>query len=79
MDLIENTKEVGQRAKQELEKLHTAVELDAFFAKFLAKKGEIPTLMGNMKAVPAELRATFGKAVNDVRTSVNELFERKKA
>lgn len=79
MDLIENTKELGQRAKSELEKLHSQVELEAFFAKFLAKKGEIPALMGNMKAVPGELRASFGKAVNEVRESITELFERKKA
>ena len=79
MDLIENTQEVGDRALQELESVENSEQLDSFYARFLAKKGEIPGLMSKMREVPGELRAAFGKKVNDIRDLVTAKFEARKA
>ena len=79
MDLIENTQEVGDRALQELESVENSEQLDSFYARFLAKKGEIPGLMSKMREVPGELRAAFGKKVNDIRDLVTQKFEARKA
>ena len=62
----------------ELSQVNTAVELDRFYAAYLAKKGAIAGLMGQMRSIPNEEKAAFGKAVNEAKSQLTCEFEKKK-
>lgn len=51
-----------------------AEELDQFRIKYLSKKGIIPSLFGEFKSVPAELRKEMGQALNALKNAGQEKF-----
>ena len=59
MDTIDKIK-----AEIEAFKVNAAADLDNFRLKFLSKKSELQTLLGEIKNVPAEQRKAFGQQVN---------------
>ena len=71
--------EIRHAAIVEIEVVKTLSELDNFRIKFLARNGLIAGLFDQMKTVSAEERPTIGKAVNELRVSVQSLFDQKKA
>lgn len=71
-----------KEAKEEaLAALQIAEGLEALTAwrnTYLAKKSPLSQLMGLMKQIPPEEKATFGKIVNDARKEVETAYETKK-
>lgn len=51
-----------------------AEELDQFRIIYLSKKGIIPSLFGEFKSVPAELRKEMGQALNALKNAGQEKF-----
>lgn len=49
-------------------------ELDQFRIKFMSKKGIIPSLFGEFKTVPAELRKEMGQALNALKNAAQDKF-----
>lgn len=49
-------------------------ELDQFRIKFMSKKGIIPSLFGEFKTVPAELRKEMGQALNALKNTAQDKF-----
>ncbi len=78
MDAKEIVIKVKERALQEIPLIKEERELSAFYAKYLAKKGEISLLMGKMKEIAPEERASFGKLINDAKGEVEGAYEAKK-
>jgi phenylalanyl-tRNA synthetase alpha chain len=52
----------------------SAEELDQFRIKYLSKKGIIPSLFGEFKSVPAELRKEMGQALNALKNAGQDKF-----
>ena len=69
---IEKTLAEGLEA---LEKAQTPTELERFYAAYLAKKGAIAALMGQMRSIPNEAKAAFGKAVNEAKSRLSAEYE----
>ena len=78
MTLTEMAQALKEKALDVLSGVSDAFSLDGFFSSYLAKKGEINTLMSKMKEVPNEEKATFGQAVNEARNDVAKAYEEKK-
>lgn len=78
MTLTEMAKALKDKALDALSGVADAFSLDGFFANYLSKKGEINSLMGKMREVPNEDRASFGAAVNEARNDVAAAYEEKK-
>ena len=70
----EKFKELKEKAKIEAEKIVNSVNLNEIKAKFIGKNGEITALLKGMKDVPAEMRASFGKMINDLKNEVESIF-----
>ena len=65
--------------RAELDRLATAPELEEFKLLHLVRKGSIPALFENLKNVSKEDKPAVGKALNELRTSVEEKFAEKEA
>ena len=67
------------RAVAEMTAATSAEELEQLRIRYLARKGEITTLFDRLKDVPAAEKPIIGKALNDLRRSVSELYEEKRS
>ena len=64
---MEKFEELKQKAKEEVEKISSLKTMGDIKAKFIGKNGKITALLRGMKDIPADLRAAFGKRVNDLK------------
>ena len=65
---------IKEKAKAEIEKINSSAVLNDVKAKFIGKNGEITALLKGMKDIPAEMRSSFGKMVNDLKNEVAGFF-----
>ncbi len=70
----EKLKLLLEKAQIETENALSTRDLQDLKAKFLGKSGEITALMKEMRNIPPEERASFGKLVNDLKEEVANLF-----
>ncbi len=75
-DKIKNLKETLEK---ELASTPNLVDLDKIRVAYLGKKGSITGLLKGMKDLSHEERKEFGKKVNELKSSVAETIEKKKA
>lgn len=75
-DKIKNLKETLEK---ELASTPNLVDLDKIRVAYLGKKGSITGLLKGMKDLSHEERKEFGKKVNELKSSVTETIEKKKA
>ena len=75
---IDIANKLKTEALEALEKVSSSTELSEYFAMYLAKKGKIPGLMLFMKDIPADVKASFGAVVNDVRNTITAAYNEKK-
>lgn len=64
-----------EHAKSEITQAPSLKALEDIRIKFLGKKGEVTTILKDMKNLSAEERPLVGKVANEVRTSIEELLE----
>ena len=74
---MEKFEELKLKAKAEIEKIASMKTINDVKAKFIGKNGEITALLRGMKDIPAEMRAAFGKRVNDLKEEVSAFFAKK--
>ena len=74
---MEKFEELKQKAKSEIDKIASMKVIGDVKAKFIGKNGEITALLRGMKDIPAEMRAAFGKRVNDLKEEVSAFFAAK--
>ena len=65
------------QARDELREIRDEVSLQNLKARFVGKKGVITEILKGMKDVPPDERPEMGKLVNDTKTFVEELFEKR--
>ena len=69
--------ELLKRAEVEINESASSRNLNEIKAKFLGKNGEITMLLRGMRDIPPEKRSEFGKAVNELKEQVTEIFLKK--
>jgi len=77
--MTDSIEKIRREALAEIAQVGTLETLDAFRVKFLARKGQIPTLFDSLPAVPAADRPATGKALNELRLEVQALFDAKRS
>jgi phenylalanyl-tRNA synthetase alpha chain len=77
MEPIEQVNAIKTKALGEIEKAQNADELLRIRNTYLAKKSELTSLMGLMKELPNEQKASFGKAINDARGEIENAYNAK--
>ena len=65
-------------ALEEVSKVNDLKELEELRLKYLSKKGEIQSLMAQMKDLSAEEKPKFGQLVNELKSNVTKAIEEKK-
>lgn len=71
--------EIKEQIRLKAEEAADSEQLSEFWQKYLGKSGIISGLMKEMKSVSPEEKPLFGKAVNDVRTWAQEIYQEKQA
>ncbi|MBO4251525.1 MAG: phenylalanine--tRNA ligase subunit alpha [Clostridia bacterium] len=74
---MEKFEELRQKAKEEIAKITSLKMMGDIKAKFIGKNGEITALLRGMKDIPFEMRAAFGKKINDLKDEVSAFFAEK--
>ncbi len=75
---IEVIEQFRERADGDLAQVGDGAALEAYRIKYLGSKGELKGLMGQLKTVPADQRAAFGKEANALRQHLEAGFAAKK-
>src|SRR5574344_1325847 len=77
MEPRERVESIKATALKEIEQAASSDELLRIRNLYLAKKSELPGLMGLLKSSPNEEKASFGKAINDAKGAIAEAYEKK--
>ena len=73
----ENVKALLERAENEISTASSGRELIDLKVKYLGKTGEITALLKGMKDLPPNQRAEFGKTVNELKTAVSDVLDKR--
>ncbi|MEW6145247.1 MAG: phenylalanine--tRNA ligase subunit alpha [Thermodesulfobacteriota bacterium] len=75
--MIETLEDVKKQAEAELSSVNDEVSLQNLKAKFVGRKGVITEILKGMKDIPDSDRPRMGKLINETKTFVEELIERR--
>jgi phenylalanyl-tRNA synthetase alpha chain len=78
-DVFQKIDETIQQAKQELQNLVGGDALEAFRIKYLGAKGVVKDMMGQLAAVPRELKPQVGQKLNALKQQIQAAFDERKA
>jgi phenylalanyl-tRNA synthetase alpha chain len=65
------------RALERLDQLWSEKELEDWRVEFVGRKGAVSSAFDQIKSIPLAERGTYGKRLNDLKTSLEAAFERK--
>ena len=68
---------IKSNASSDLQKVSSVLELGELKARYVGKNSEVTALLRGMKDVAPDMRATFGKMVNELKDDITLLFEQK--
>ena len=77
--MLESIQQLRQSAEAEIASVTTPEELEAYRVKYLVRKGIIARLFDEMKSAPAADKPVLGKALNELRSAVQAMFEEKES
>ena len=72
---MDKFEELRQKVNKELSEIKSTRLLGDLKARFMGKNGEITALLRGMKDVPNNLKAEFGKKINDLKQDVESFIE----
>lgn len=72
---MDKFEELRQKVNKELNEIKSTRLLGDLKARFMGKNGEITALLRGMKDVPNNLKAEFGKKINDLKQDVEAYIE----
>ncbi len=72
---MDKFEELRQKVNKELNEIKSTRLLGDLKARFMGKNGEITALLRGMKDVPNNLKAEFGKKINDLKQNVEAFIE----
>ena len=67
-----NIEEIKEEYLSEIEKANSLEDINEIKNKYLSKKGKVSELMGKMKDIVAEKKASYGQAVNNLKTFITD-------
>jgi phenylalanine--tRNA ligase, alpha subunit len=73
-----NIEEIKKNIEQELSETKDIKSLNDLKVKYLGKKGIITELSSKIKEIPNEEKKEFGRKMNELKTTFNSLYEKKK-
>lgn len=73
---MEDLSRILEELKEALENCNSLQELNEVRVRFLGKKGRITSLMKQISSLPPEERPSFGKSVNELRASAENLIKK---
>jgi len=73
----EKLEEIRKSAKKEIEEIDNQDQLEAFRRKFLARKGELSSILRKLKDLSLEERKKIGILANQVKKEITDLIEEK--
>ncbi|MBO5714642.1 MAG: phenylalanine--tRNA ligase subunit alpha, partial [Clostridia bacterium] len=68
---------IKSKASEDLQNVSTVLELNELKPKYVGKNSEVTALLRGMKDVAPEMRASFGKMVNELKDDITALFDQK--
>ena len=68
-----------QSVRDDLQTVSSSKELFDLKTKYLGKSGEVTSLLRGMKDVPPDQRSSFGKMINDLKVSVEQIINEKES
>lgn len=74
---MDKFEELRQKVNKELNEIKSTRLLGDLKARFMGKNGEITALLRGMKDVPNNLKAEFGKKINDLKQDVESYIEKR--
>jgi len=76
--MLDQIKELRQKAFQELESISGIEELESWRVRYLGKKSELIKILRSLTALPLEERKAVGAYANEVKASLGNSWEQKK-
>jgi len=76
--MLEQFEKIGKDALASLKKVNHLKALEDFRVKYLARKGQVTKMLGQIGQFPAEQRAQAGQLANKIKKEVTEVFEQLK-
>jgi phenylalanyl-tRNA synthetase alpha chain len=76
--MLERIDQLETQAAADLAVVASAADLEQFRIRYLGTKGELKSLMGLLKDVPAEQKPAFGQKANALRQKLQQSFEQRK-
>jgi phenylalanyl-tRNA synthetase alpha chain len=76
--MIDQLQELRSTALAELTESKDSTQLEGWRIKYLSRQGLLPTLMDQMKSVPADQRPMVGRIANEVKQALLSAFEDRK-
>src|SRR5512135_1874762 len=77
--MLDQIATLRQNAESEITSVDSAAALEAFRGKYLVRKGAIAELFEQLKSLPPAEKPTVGKALNELRTRVQGLYDARAA
>lgn len=73
--MLEKIRQVKEQFETELKSVKGPADLEALRIKYLSRKGLVAQLFDQMKSVPSSERPSLGRALNELRSFVQTLFD----
>lgn len=77
--MLDRIAQVRTAARADADALTTAEALERFRIAYLARKGSVAGLFDDLRSVPASDKPAVGKALNELRTDVQSIYDAAKA
>lgn len=74
-DILEQFKAIGEKALADLKQVSDSAGLEEFRIRYLSRKGEVTSLLGQLGALPKEIKPQAGKLANQVKNKVKKAFD----
>lgn len=74
-DILEQFKAIGEKALADLKQVSDSAGLEKFRLRYLSRKGEVTSLLGQLGVLPKEIKPQAGKLANQVKNKVKKAFD----
>jgi phenylalanyl-tRNA synthetase alpha chain len=78
-DILQQFADAGKQALADLAQVRTLDQIEQFRIKYLSRKGEITNLLGQLGALPRELKPQAGQLANQIKNQVTQAFDSHRA
>jgi len=77
--MLDQIEQLRKNAEAEISSVDSPAALEAYRVKYLVRKGAIAELFDKLKTVPPPEKPALGKALNELRARVQELYDARNA